>query len=82
LRDQFEVSSPELDAMVIIASRVPGVIGARMTGAGFGGCTVNLVRRTALDEFSRRIQREYRALTGLSPRVIVVEPAQVAGYMQ
>ena len=43
LRDDFEVSSPELDAMVEIAAAVPGVVGARMTGAGFGGCTVNLV---------------------------------------
>ena len=44
-RDRYEVSSPELDAMVEIATATPGVVAARMTGAGFGGCTVNLVRR-------------------------------------
>ena len=44
LRDRFEVSSPELDAMVEIAIAVPGVIAARITGAGFGGCPINLVR--------------------------------------
>ena len=45
LRDLYEVSSPELDALVEIAMSTPGVIGARLTGAGFGGCTINLVRR-------------------------------------
>ena len=49
LRDRFEVSSPELDAMVEIAMAVPGVIAARMTGAGFGGCTINLVRPDAIE---------------------------------
>ena len=48
LRDRYEVSSPELDAMVEIATATPGVVAARMTGAGFGGCTVNLVRRDAV----------------------------------
>ena len=54
LRDLFEVSSPELDAMVEIASAVPGVVAARMTGAGFGGCTVNLVRPDAVDALAPR----------------------------
>ena len=49
LRDLFDVSSPELDAMVEIATSVEGVVGARMTGAGFGGCTVNLVRPAAVE---------------------------------
>ena len=48
MRDLFGISSPELDALVEIARAVPGVIGARLTGAGFGGCTINLVRRDAV----------------------------------
>ena len=54
LRDDFEVSSPALDALVDIATAVPGVIGARLTGAGFGGCTVNLVRDEAVDALRAR----------------------------
>ena len=51
LRDDYEVSSKELDTLVELARRQPGVLGARMTGAGFGGCTVNLVRADAADKF-------------------------------
>ena len=69
LRDDYEVSCPELDALVDAASAQPGVLGARMTGGGFGGCTVNLVENPALDRaldavrrtFARRFQREPRA---------------------
>ena len=57
LRDDYEVSCPELDAMVEAAA-MPGVHGARMTGGGFGGCTVNLVDREAVDEFMRQVPRE------------------------
>ena len=49
LRDDYAVSSPELDALVDIAHGTPGVIGARLTGAGFGGCTINLVHEDAVD---------------------------------
>lgn len=59
LRDLFEVSCPELDALVEIASGLPGVAGARMTGAGFGGCTVNLVQEELVDDFIREILPEY-----------------------
>lgn len=75
LRDRFDVSSPELDALVEIGSAVPGVLGARLTGAGFGGCTVNLVRRDTIDAFRRAILREYPARTGLTPRVFEVTPS-------
>jgi galactokinase len=81
LRDRFEVSSPELDAMVEIANATPGVIAARMTGAGFGGCTVNLVRREALDTFRAAIEREYPERTGREPHVLVVSAADGAGLM-
>ena len=59
LRDQFEVSSPELDAMVEIARAVPGVVATRMTGAGFGGCTVNLVRPDAVEALRDAVERDY-----------------------
>ena len=81
LRDRFEVSSPELDTMVDIANATPGVIAARMTGAGFGGCTVNLVRREALDTFRAAIEREYPERTGREPHVFVVDAADGAGVM-
>ena len=79
LRDQFEVTSPELDAMVEIAVTVPGVIAARMTGAGFGGCTVNLVRPEAVAALRKAVERDYPARTGLRPMVLPVRAAAGAG---
>jgi galactokinase len=79
LRNLFEVSSPELDALVEIATSVPGVEAARMTGAGFGGCTVNLVAREAVDRLREAVEREYPARTGRRARVLAVEPADGAG---
>jgi len=79
LRDRFEVSSPELDAMVGIATGVPGVIAARMTGAGFGGCTVNLVRPDAVDALRIAVNDRYPAITGLTPRVLAVQAVDGAG---
>ena len=73
LRDLYDVSSPELDALVEIARATPGVIGARLTGAGFGGCTINLVRRDAVPLLRDAVLRDYRARTGLTPRVFEVE---------
>ncbi|GAC1446337.1 MAG: galactokinase [Pyrinomonadaceae bacterium] len=73
LRDDYEVSCAELDTLVAIASKVRGVYGARMTGGGFGGCTVNLVRRDALDEFKTIITSEYAKATRLQPTIYVVE---------
>ena len=61
LRDLYEVSSPELDALVAAAQKVEGVLGARMTGAGFGGCAVALVHEDAIREFEERVGREYQA---------------------
>lgn len=60
LRDEYEVSSPELDTLVNAAQNVDGVIGARMTGAGFGGCTVNLVREYAIDQFTETLSTVYK----------------------
>ncbi|MFM2106160.1 MAG: hypothetical protein RL338_1192 [Chloroflexota bacterium] len=81
LRDLFEVSSTELDALVETALGVPGVVAARMTGAGFGGCTVNLVRHDALPALERAVETTYRRRTGRVPRVLVVEPASGAGLV-
>jgi galactokinase len=72
MRDLFGISSPELDALVEIARATPGVIGARLTGAGFGGCTINLVRRAAVGALREAVMREYPARTGLTPRVFEV----------
>jgi galactokinase len=79
LRDLFEVSSPELDALVEIARSVDGVIGSRMTGAGFGGCTVNLVRPDAIGRLRSAVMAEYPARTGLTPRVWSVSSASGFG---
>jgi galactokinase len=81
LRDLFEVSSPALDALVEIASATPGVVAARMTGAGFGGCTINLVRPEAVDDLRDAIESRYSARTGFVPRVFAVTPAAGAGLM-
>jgi galactokinase len=81
LRDLYEVSSKELDALVETAAAAPGTVAARMTGAGFGGCTVNLVERGALVPFERTVIDEYRERTGLTARVMAVEAAAGAGVL-
>lgn len=65
LRDNYEVTGPELDALVEAAWNVNGCVGARMTGAGFGGCTVNLVAADAVDKFTEQVGNEYYENTGL-----------------
>jgi galactokinase len=79
LRDLYEVSSPALDAMVEIVRAVPGAVASRMTGAGFGGCTVNLVRRGSEEAVRARVMDEYPARTGLRPRVFVAAAVDGAG---
>jgi galactokinase len=64
LRDDYEVSCRELDTMVEIASTITGVYGARMTGGGFGGCTVNLVDTSAVERFRSTITEQYKKATG------------------
>jgi galactokinase len=64
LSQWYEVSCPELDTLVDIARRQPGVLGARMMGGGFGGCTINLVREEALDAFMAQLTKQYKAITG------------------
>jgi len=78
LRDDYEVSSRELDVLVEIAWKQPGVLGARMTGAGFGGCTVNLVRQEAAEAFSEAIIRGYYDALGLKAEVYVCKASEGA----
>jgi galactokinase len=72
LRDDFEVSSEELDAMVEIAMSYETVAGARMTGGGFGGCTVNLVRCDKVDDFRKFVAEAYQRRTGITPHTYLV----------
>ncbi|HYM83443.1 MAG TPA: galactokinase [Candidatus Dormibacteraeota bacterium] len=82
LRDLYEVSSPELDLMVGIATAVPGVVAARMTGAGFGGCTVNLVRPEAIEPLQSAVVERYPAATGLRPAVYATRAVDGAGVVR
>jgi galactokinase len=79
LRSLYEVGSPALDAMVEIALSVRGVIAARMTDAGSGGCTVNLVLEEAVPALQATVAREYAARTGLDASVYLVAVADAAG---
>jgi len=78
LRCEYQVSSPELDVLVQLASACPGVYGARMTGGGFGGCTVNLVRSDAVEQFQAKIAEGYARATGLIPAVYACSAAEGA----
>src|SRR5207253_4989376 len=78
LRDDYEVSCEELDLMVELAKDLAGVYGARMTGGGFGGCTVNLVADDAVEEFKDQIARSYENTTGITPAIYVCSAAQGA----
>jgi galactokinase len=75
LRDNFEVSCAELDLLVELARKQPGVYGARMTGGGFGGCTVNLVAAEAVESFCESMKHDYQQATNLLPDVFVCVPA-------
>jgi galactokinase len=75
LRDDFAVSCRELDAMVDLAEEIDGVYGARMTGGGFGGCTVNLVKGGSMENFRKKIASEYQRVTGQGPQIYVCTPA-------
>jgi galactokinase len=81
LRDDYEVSSPALDLIVDIAKDQKGCIGARMTGAGFGGCAVALVDKTSVTDFSDRVAHEFIERTGTPPNVIPTTAAQGASYI-
>ena len=71
LRDEYQVSSPDLDFLVDAASTVPGVLGARMMGAGFGGCTINLVEQQSVQGFVEEMKSRYHHRTGIANNVHV-----------
>jgi galactokinase len=73
LRDDYEVTGFELDSLVEEARKIKGVLGSRMTGAGFGGCTVSLVPENVIPEFIEKVGREYEAKTGLKADFYVAE---------
>ena len=75
LRDLYEVSCSELDFLVHIASETEGVLGSRMTGGGFGGCTVSLIEKAGIDQFEKVVKARYPEETGLQPDMYVCEPA-------
>jgi len=78
LRDDYEVSSAELDALVELAWQQPGVLGARMTGAGFGGCTVNLVRSEAAEAFAAAVREGYEQALGLKAETYICQASDGA----
>ncbi len=81
LRDDYEVSCEELDFLVETALGVSGVLGARMTGGGFGGCTVNMMEASAEERFRREISQAYRGRFGLEPNIYPCVPAAGAGEL-
>lgn len=82
LRDLYEVSCPELDAMVNAAQSLDGCYGARLTGAGFGGCAVALVASSAAEDFRRELARRYEAATGLKPEIYVCKASNGAEIVE
>ena len=71
LRDDYEVSCPELDMMTEIAEAQAGIVGCRMTGGGFGGCTINLVEDAAVAAFQKNVAAQYHARTGMIPEIYI-----------
>ena len=79
LRDDYQVSCQELDVMVEAALRIEGVYGSRMTGAGFGGCTVSLVTEEAVPAFREQVAAEYEATIGVQPQIYACRASDGAG---
>jgi galactokinase len=85
LRDDYEVSCPELDAVVEIARGIGeagGVFGCRMTGGGFGGCTVALVKTNSIEAITQKISADYKSKTGIDPTIFVSRPAAGAAILE
>jgi galactokinase len=78
LRDDYEVSCPEVDFLVDTAMKIEGVWGARITGGGFGGCTINLLVPAAVEDFQERIFRQYKRQFGLEAQFYTVTPSRGA----
>jgi len=80
LRDYFHVSSEPLDHLVNAARQQPGVAGSRLTGAGFGGCTVNLIAKNTAEQFVQQVGQTYQQQTGLTADFYTISPG--AGVRQ
>ena len=81
MRDDYAITCPEIDALVEISVGVPGVIGSRMTGGGFGGCTITLAHHDAVDTLRETVEREYPVRTSCTPRIWTVDARAGAGYV-
>ena len=81
LKEDYEVTGFELDTIVNEAWQIEGVLGARMTGAGFGGCSVNIVRNDRIDEFISRVGANYTKYTGLVAEFYIASVGNGAGKM-
>ncbi|MGH9722221.1 MAG: galactokinase [Bryobacteraceae bacterium] len=82
LRGRYEVSCDELDFLVSEATTLPGVYGARMTGGGFGGCTINLVAPAVVERFRAAIARAYEKAFGVTPQIYLCRPGAGAGELR
>jgi len=82
LKEDYEVTGFELDTIVNEASKVDGVLGARMTGAGFGGCSVNFVRQDKIDEFIKQVGENYTKKTGLVADFYIASVGKGAGKLE
>ena len=74
LRDNFEVSCPEIDWLVKRAQEIDGVFGSKITGSGFGGCTITLIKNTAVDKYQERLD-EYERIFGFKAEMIECHPS-------
>ena len=81
MRDDFEISSPELDRMVALAQAEAACYGARMTGGGFAGCAVALVQEAEAENFTGRVAAAYKKATGLEPALYVCHGAAGASVV-
>ena len=81
MRDDYEITIPEIDLLVELAQKTPGVIGSRMTGGGFGGCTVSLVPRNLLPTFAEHVVQPYRAQTGHNAEMFVCRAVAGASFI-
>ena len=75
LRDDYDVTGKELDTLAELAWQIDGVIGSRMTGAGFGGCTVSLVKNEAIEAFKEKVGKAYTEKIGYAPSFYVANIA-------
>lgn len=82
LRDDYEVSCTEVDKLVEIAWNIPGVIGSRITGGGFGGCTVSIVKNDAIENFRKEVISKYKEATGIDAEIYEAEIGDGAGRIQ